>query len=145
MSGHANPSLNDAGPARIDVTDHGPYKVTGDVAIYDAEGHLRRQGGVWHLCRCGGSRNKPFCDITHGMKRFDGSESADHGPIAKRRDSYSADGVTVYDDRTICCHYGQCTERLPGVFGRRRGGRERRRDHRCRPRMSVRGAFLRSR
>ena len=51
------------------------------------------------------------------MKRFDGSESADHGPIAKRRDSYSADGVTVYDDRTICCHYGQCTERLPGVFG----------------------------
>jgi CDGSH-type Zn-finger protein/truncated hemoglobin YjbI len=117
MSGHANPSSNDAGPARIDVTEHGPYKVTGDVAIYDAEGHLRRQGGVWHLCRCGGSRNKPFCDITHGMKRFDGSESADHGPIAKRRDSYSADGVTVYDDRTICCHYGQCTERLPGVFG----------------------------
>ena len=44
-SGHATPS-NDAGPARIDVTHHGPYKVTGDVAIYDAEGHLRRQGGV---------------------------------------------------------------------------------------------------
>jgi len=110
------PSSHGAGPARIDVTEHGPYRVTGDVAIYDAEGNLLRQGGVWHLCRCGGSRNKPFCDITHGLKRFDGSESADHGPIAKRRDSCAADGVMVYDDRTVCCHYGQCTSRLPAVF-----------------------------
>jgi CDGSH-type Zn-finger protein/truncated hemoglobin YjbI len=101
---------------RIEVTEHGPYRVTGDVAIYDAEGELVREGGVWHLCRCGGSRNKPFCDITHGLKHFDGSESADHGPIAARRDSYPGDGVTVYDDRSICCHYGQCTSRLPSVF-----------------------------
>jgi CDGSH-type Zn-finger protein/truncated hemoglobin YjbI len=103
--------------ARIEVTEHGPYKVTGDVAIYNAEGELVRQGGVWHLCRCGGSRNKPFCDITHGLKRFDGTERADHGPIAERRVSYAAaDEVTVYDDRTVCCHYGQCTRRLPAVF-----------------------------
>ena len=47
MSGHANPSLNDAGPARIDVTHHGPYKVTGDVAIYDAEGHLARLRAIY--------------------------------------------------------------------------------------------------
>jgi CDGSH-type Zn-finger protein/truncated hemoglobin YjbI len=90
--------------------------VSGDVAIYDAQGTLLRQGGVWHLCRCGGSRNKPFCDITHGLKGFDGSESTDRAPIAKRRDSYAADGVTVYDDRTVCCHYGQCTSRLAAVF-----------------------------
>jgi CDGSH-type Zn-finger protein/truncated hemoglobin YjbI len=106
----------DAGPARIEVTEHGPYRVSGEVAIYDAQGELLREGGVWHLCRCGGSRNKPFCDITHGLKRFDGSESADHGPIADRRDRYGADGVTVYDDRGVCCHYGQCTRRLPAVF-----------------------------
>ena len=87
--------------ARIEVMKHGPYRVTGDVEIYNAEGALVRHGGVWHLCRCGGSRNKPFCDITHGLKGFDGAERADHGPIAKRRTSYAADGVTVYDDRTI--------------------------------------------
>jgi CDGSH-type Zn-finger protein/truncated hemoglobin YjbI len=114
VTGHE--SLNGAGSARIDVTLHGPYRVTGDVEIYDAEGKLLRQGGIWHLCRCGGSRNKPFCDITHGLKRFDGSESADHGPSAQRRDSYAVDGITVYDDRTVCCHYGQCTSRLPAVF-----------------------------
>ena len=104
------------GAARIEITNHGPYRVTGDVAIFDAEGNLLRHGGTWCLCRCGGSRNKPFCDVTHGLKGFDGAESADHGAIADRRDSYPADGVTVYDDRTVCAHFGQCTARLPAVF-----------------------------
>ena len=104
------------GAARIEVTNHGPYRVTGDVVIFDAEGNLLRHGGTWCLCRCGGSRNKPFCDVTHGLKGFDGSESADHGAIADRRDSYPADGVTVYDDRTVCAHFGQCSDRLPAVF-----------------------------
>ena len=102
--------------ARLEITSHGPYRVTGDVAIFDAEGNLLRQAGTWCLCRCGGSRNKPFCDVTHGLKGFDGSESADHAAIADRRDSYRADGVTVYDDRTVCAHFGQCTARLRAVF-----------------------------
>ena len=80
------------GAARIEITSHGPYRVTGDVVIFDAEGNLLRHGGTWCLCRCGGSRNKPFCDATHGLKGFDGSESADHGSIADRRDRYVADG-----------------------------------------------------
>lgn len=112
----------DGDEPRITVTAHGPYRVTGAAAIYDAEGNLLRSGGVWHLCRCGGSRNKPFCDATHGLKGFDGTETADHEPIAVRRDSYPAgDGVTVYDDRTRCAHFGQCTTRLSSVF---RAGKE---------------------
>ena len=43
------------GAARIEITNHGPYRVTGDVAIFDAEGNLLRQSGTWCLCRCGGS------------------------------------------------------------------------------------------
>lgn len=102
---------------KIIVTDHGPYRVVGDVAIYDADETLLRSSGSSCLCRCGGSRHKPFCDVTHGLKGFDGSESADHGLVADRRESYAADdGVTVYDDRSLCAHYGQCTSRLPGVF-----------------------------
>jgi len=101
---------------RIVVTEHGPYRVTGDVAIHDCGGNLLRSSGSWCLCRCGGSRNKPFCDVTHGLKGFGGSESADHGSIAERRAVYPADGVSVYDDRSRCAHFGQCTTRLPGVF-----------------------------
>jgi CDGSH-type Zn-finger protein/truncated hemoglobin YjbI len=100
----------------IVVTEHGPYRVVGEVAIYDAAGTLLRRGGTWCLCRCGGSRNKPFCDATHGVKGFDGAESADHGSIADRRDRYRTDGMTVLDDRSRCAHFGQCTERLPVVF-----------------------------
>lgn len=101
---------------RITVTQHGPYRVEGDVAIYDVEGNLLRSSGICCLCRCGGSQNKPFCDTTHGLKRFDGSEAADHDSIARRRDSYVAGGLTVYDDRSRCAHFGQCTSKLPDVF-----------------------------
>ena len=87
---------------RIELTEHGPYKVSGDVAIRDTEGNVQRHGGTWYLCRCGGSRNKPFCDATHWVKGFDGAETADHGPITGRRESYLGSGITVYDDRTVC-------------------------------------------
>ena len=102
---------------RILVTEHGPYRVDGEIAIHDAHGRLLESDGCWHLCRCGGSRNKPFCDVTHGLKGFDGSTSASHDTIAERRDAYpTGDGTTVYDDRTRCAHFGQCTSRLPTVF-----------------------------
>ena len=105
-----------AAAPQIEVTEHGPYKVSGDVAIHDAQGNLLRHAGTWYLCRCGGSRNKPFCDATHWLKRFDGAEAADHGAITDRREAYSAAGITVYDDRTVCAHFGQCTSRLAAVF-----------------------------
>lgn len=102
--------------ARIVVTADGPYRVCGDIAVHDAEGALLRDGGDCFLCRCGGSRNKPFCDATHGVKGFEGTEAADHAPIADRRSAYPAGGITVYDDRTRCAHFGQCTTRLASVF-----------------------------
>jgi CDGSH-type Zn-finger protein len=101
---------------RIYVTEHGPYRVVGEVALHDVEGALLPRARVRYLCRCGGSRNKPLCDATHFVKGFDGAESADHGPIADRRDTFAADGLTVFDDRSRCAHFGQCTDRLPGVF-----------------------------
>src|SRR5262245_15860680 len=64
------------GPTIV-VTEHGPYRVVGDVAIYDTDGTLLRHHGTWCLCRCGGSRNKPYCDVSHGLKGFDGAEAAD--------------------------------------------------------------------
>jgi CDGSH-type Zn-finger protein/truncated hemoglobin YjbI len=103
-------------PPKIFVTEHGPYRVEGEVAIHDTEGALLRHGGTWCLCRCGGSRNKPFCDATHGVKGFDGAETADRGSITRRRHGYQAADITVFDDRSRCAHFGQCTDRLPRVF-----------------------------
>ncbi len=102
----------------INVLPGGPYLVRGDMQVFDAGETLRRDGGISVLCRCGGSRTKPFCDGTHARIGFEGVEHASHDRIADRRASYvTADGATVYDDRTRCAHFGQCTSRCPEAFG----------------------------
>ena len=100
--------------AVIRVTEDGPYRVEGEISIRDTEGNELRRDGIWHLCRCGGSRNKPFCDSTHGLKGWSGPESASHEPGDRR--TYRAEGIEVTDDRAVCAHFGQCTDRLPRVF-----------------------------
>jgi len=90
----------------------------GEIDVFDAEEKLRKHGGFCVLCRCGGSRTKPFCDGTHARIGFEGAESADQGLMADRRKAYpTADGAIVYDDRTRCAHFGQCTSRCPKAFG----------------------------
>ncbi len=100
----------------ITVTEHGPYKLTGAVELIDAEGNSVTKDGPAFLCRCGGSENKPFCDGTHAKNGFDGTETADTGPIAARRAAYEGEGITVYDDRSVCAHIGECTGHLPEVW-----------------------------
>jgi CDGSH-type Zn-finger protein len=103
---------------RIVVIPNGPYLVSGEIAVHEATGALRKSTGTCVLCRCGGSRTKPFCDGTHARIGFNGTESADHGLIADRRKRYpTPDGLSIYDDRTRCAHFGQCTDRLPTAFG----------------------------
>ena len=122
---HAGPTFEWVPPeqrvfpgTQIWVLPRGPYVMRGDIDVFEAEGKLRKHGGVAMLCRCGGSRTKPFCDGTHARIGFEGAESADHGLMADRRKAYpTPEGAIVYDDRTRCAHFGQCTRRLPEAFG----------------------------
>jgi CDGSH-type Zn-finger protein len=51
----------------------GSLKVYGDFEIVDAEGKvIEHKGGEAHLCRCGQSANKPFCDGSHAKAGFKG-------------------------------------------------------------------------
>ena len=75
----ANPDSGGA-PDRvvIKVRNNGPYKVTGPVTIIDADGNefeLPPGDGVV-LCRCGGSKTKPFFDKTHSKLGFAAAERA---------------------------------------------------------------------
>jgi len=100
----------------VDVTENGPYKVPAGIEILNAAGDVVTKAGRAFLCRCGGSQNKPFCDGTHTRKGFAGDETADHGLIADRRDAYEGDGITIFDDRSVCAHIGECTDGLPAVW-----------------------------
>jgi CDGSH-type Zn-finger protein len=57
----------------IKVRDNGPYKVTGPVRLVDVEGNAWElpPGEAIVLCRCGRSRDKPFCDASHRDTGFD--------------------------------------------------------------------------
>lgn len=76
--------------AKIMVTKDGPYIVFGSLPIdkqiigvgEDKEpekwikGKDLPSGESCALCRCGASKNKPFCDSSHGKVGFDGTETA---------------------------------------------------------------------
>jgi uncharacterized Fe-S cluster protein YjdI/CDGSH-type Zn-finger protein len=49
----------------VEPQPNGPLYVTGPIRIVDADGNLIREDVRVALCRCGASRNKPFCDGTH--------------------------------------------------------------------------------
>jgi CDGSH-type Zn-finger protein len=49
----------------VQLNARGPLYLEGDVEVLDADGNLvRKESGVW-LCRCGNSKDKPFCDSSH--------------------------------------------------------------------------------
>ncbi|MCH7642919.1 MAG: CDGSH iron-sulfur domain-containing protein [Chloroflexi bacterium] len=108
--------MSDQTPKKITVTDGGPYRVEEGVSISDHDGNPIAVKGVYLMCRCGGSKNKPFCDGTHNSNNFNGQEFASKDTAADRRDSYIGDGVTIYDDRSRCAHAGNCTDNLASVF-----------------------------
>lgn len=56
----------------IKVRDDGPLKVTGPVRLVDPDGGVLElpPGDAIALCRCGRSRNKPFCDASHREDGF---------------------------------------------------------------------------
>lgn len=50
---------------QLKVRDNGSILVTGDVELVDAEGNRFETKAKFSLCRCGASKNKPFCDGSH--------------------------------------------------------------------------------
>ncbi len=52
-------------PQLVPLSD-GPYQVTGAMEIVDADGQvIEPPTDTVHLCRCGHSASKPFCDGSH--------------------------------------------------------------------------------
>jgi uncharacterized Fe-S cluster protein YjdI len=59
--------------SKINVSKNGPLLVEGGCELIDEGGEKIASNGPFALCRCGGSKRKPFCDGTHITIGFDGS------------------------------------------------------------------------
>ena len=67
--------FHDTRPPTIEVTKDGPYRITGAIALEEADGSdVPRNAGAsrehFALCRCGHARNKPFCTGMHWYVEF---------------------------------------------------------------------------
>lgn len=55
---------------KLTINRNGSIKIEGDFEIVDSQGNVFGLGGrtTLGLCRCGESKNKPFCDGSHRNK-----------------------------------------------------------------------------
>jgi CDGSH-type Zn-finger protein len=54
----------------LKVAKNGPFEITGGVLLKDDINSKPQAPEHYTLCRCGGSKNKPFCDGTHHENEF---------------------------------------------------------------------------
>ena len=101
----------------VHVTKNGPYIVRGNVPIHEVflmpnenkEITEYREGedksvseDCIALCRCGKSKNKPFCDGEHQHACFDGTETASKTPLESTARKFSGPHLTLYDNEKYC-------------------------------------------
>ena len=110
---------------KIRITKNGPYIVFGAVPLSymtiacDGTGiPLQWIMGEklattlnYSLCRCGQSKNKPFCDGSHLKVNFDGTEVSDNEPFEKMAKVIDGPELTLKDAEILCasarfCHRG---------------------------------------
>ena len=90
---------------RITVKSNSALALEGDFEIVDKDGKAYNLAGrgVVSLCRCGLSKNKPFCDGSHTAVGFTASGEAAPKEVMKPLPARNG-GVTV--DPVFCRHRG---------------------------------------
>ena len=107
---------------KIKITKNGPYIVTGNIPIYKETMFCDEKGASigfknkekittdesYTLCRCGQSKNKPFCDGSHIDADFDGTEVASKKIYEESLTSFETDRIKLDDAIELCDHSRFC-------------------------------------
>jgi CDGSH-type Zn-finger protein len=108
---------------RVVICKDGPYLVHGKVPLVrltigtDADGGsetwvtgdtLPTAEEPYALCRCGKSKNKPFCDGSHQKAGFDGKETASREPYQARATIIDGPTMQLSDAEDLCAFARYC-------------------------------------
>jgi len=102
--------------AKVRIAKNGPYLVEGSLPLAkeiigtDAHGQSVKwvEGKqyplqeAYHLCRCGQSGNKPYCDGTHAKVHFDGTETASREPYLAQATVIEGPTMSLTDAESLC-------------------------------------------
>ncbi len=114
---------------KIKVTKDGPYIVTGDIPLLrmvienDSYGDPYKWREVerypqlenYSLCRCGKSKNMPYCDGAHIMQRFNSTETASSELYLENVKEYLGPELRLTDKPDLCVGAGFC-DRDAGIW-----------------------------
>ena len=115
--------------AKIKVTKNGPYLVSGNIPLQkqiivaDSKGTATewkpsttyQSQEKYSLCRCGHSKNKPFCDGTHVKIGFDGTETAGQEPYLNHPKEIDGPTLKLADIEDLCASARFC-HRAGGIW-----------------------------
>ena len=102
------------GAATFKAQANGALLLSGYAKLTDADGKLLKTKPTTALCRCGASKNKPFCDGSHNSIGFNDALSDDRTPDEVT--TYRGEKINVHYNRLLCSHAAVCGSRLSAVF-----------------------------
>lgn len=107
----------------IQITADGPYLVYGNPTIDQEIITPNEQGASWEyrkgmtfdsskkcvaLCRCGHSKNKPYCDGVHTQVQWDPRETSSMRPILEGAVGYEGPTLVLADNENYCAFARFC-------------------------------------
>jgi CDGSH-type Zn-finger protein len=114
---------NNGNQKKIEIEWNGPYQVDGEIPLVRKiqvvsefgepiawqTGETLKSRGHYELCRCGHSKDKPFCDSSHLEFDFDGTETASTQPDVENRVRLAGGkNIIVRQNDSLCADSGYC-------------------------------------
>ena len=112
--------MDKKGEKKIKIIQGGPYIVSGNIPLEEkiiqphSPGVVYEQGKSYPreeeyaLCRCGKSRNMPFCDGHHEKVHFKGDETASRESFLQRAEILYGPELDLADDEDLCAFARFC-------------------------------------
>jgi CDGSH-type Zn-finger protein len=115
---------------KIKIIEDGPYTVYGGIPLIEymfipdeeglskgwKEGRQHSEKDEYDLCRCGQSKETPFCDGTHAEIFFDGTETANREPFDSQVEPRTVGPELILTDVISLCALARFCDRAGGAW-----------------------------